>query len=121
MHFFHSLPLCQNIVNGIYITQATFNIAFTKLDLYQSRKVTCSRHLISASHITITPYCRNTASDKSPVLKHQSQLPNKTRIYKSSQINLNDCRRHFSHKFSYTSFDKDLFRTLPYATPVYYR
>jgi hypothetical protein len=55
--------------------------------------------LISASHLTITPYCRNTASGKSPVLKHQLQLPNKTRIYKSSQINLNDCSRHFSHKF----------------------
>jgi hypothetical protein len=67
--------------------------------LYQSRKITCSRHLISASHLTITPYCRNTASGKSPVLKHQLQLPNKTRIYKSSQINLNDCSRHFSHKF----------------------
>jgi hypothetical protein len=33
------------------------------------------------------------------VPKHQSQLPDKTRIHKSSQINLNDCRRHFSHKF----------------------
>ncbi|KAH0810606.1 hypothetical protein GEV33_012185 [Tenebrio molitor] len=29
-------------------------------------------------------------------------------------------RRHFSHKFSSTSFDKDLYRTLSYATPVYY-